>query len=60
MAKCKKNRTTIPNTVFKDHDSVNQDHILNTESPVNYFKMFFDNDMINHIAVHTICTVHNV
>ena len=39
--------------MFKDYEAVNKDHILDTESPMNYFKMFFDNDMINHIAVHT-------
>ena len=40
-------------TTFKDHEAVCYEDIADIETPLAYFKMFFDNDIINHIALHT-------
>ena len=40
-------------TTFKDHEAVCYEDIVDIETPLAYFKMFFDNGIINHIALHT-------
>ena len=44
-------------TTFKAHEAVCYEDIVDTETPLAYFKMFFDNDIINHILI---CTAPNV